>query len=71
MYQIRNICSSDCDLFELFGYSLQVPVPPELDATEHDSSEPNSMEEGASATSRKLKYAASRFVTFQLITMAY
>jgi tRNA A-37 threonylcarbamoyl transferase component Bud32 len=31
-----------------------VPVPPELDATEHDSSEPNSMEEGASATSRKL-----------------
>jgi hypothetical protein len=54
MYQIRNICSSDCDLFELFGYSLQVPVPPELDATEHDSSEPNSMEEGASATSRKL-----------------
>ncbi|PUZ59039.1 hypothetical protein GQ55_4G009800 [Panicum hallii var. hallii] len=33
---------------------VQVPVPPELDATEHDSSEPNSMEEGASATSRKL-----------------
>jgi len=35
-----------------------VPVPPELVATEPDSSDPNSMEEGAFATSRKLKYAS-------------
>ncbi|RLN12494.1 serine/threonine-protein kinase STY46 isoform X2 [Panicum miliaceum] len=34
---------------------VQVPAPPELDATEPDSSEPNSIEEGASATSGKLK----------------
>ncbi|KAG2614302.1 hypothetical protein PVAP13_4KG380503 [Panicum virgatum] len=33
---------------------VQVPVPPELVATEPDSSDPNSMEEGAFATSRKL-----------------
>ncbi|OEL29133.1 Serine/threonine-protein kinase STY17 [Dichanthelium oligosanthes] len=45
---------------------LLLPVVPQVPA-EVDATEPNSAEEGAPATPRKLKYATSRFVTFQCL----
>jgi hypothetical protein len=45
---------SNCGMF--LSQLCLLQVPPEVDATETHSAEPNSIEEGASATPRKLAY---------------
>jgi len=67
----HSVSASSCDVF-LSHLMCLVQVPPEIDATETDSAEPNPTEEGGdSATPRKLAYAASSLFTFQLITMRH